>query len=140
MSFHEDLDRAETEPAATERSFGLVMAGACAVIGVLPLVAGHAPRWAALALGAVFVGAAMTRPGLLAPLNRAWMALGRILNRIVSPVVMGLLFTVVVVPTGIFLRLSGKDPLRLKLDAGAATYWQRRDPPGPAPGSLKQQY
>ena len=56
------------------------------------------------------------------------------------PLVMGALFAVVVVPTGLLLRLTGKDPLRLKLDRSAASYWQLREPPGPAPGSLKQQF
>ena len=55
------------------------------------------------------------------------MALGRVLNRIVSPVVMAVLFAVAVVPTGIVLKITGRDPLRLKFDKRATTYWQRRE-------------
>jgi hypothetical protein len=68
----------------------------------------------------------LAAPRLLSPLNRLWMALGRLLNRIVSPIVMMVLFLVAVVPTGIVLRLLGRDPLKLKFDRSAATYWQRR--------------
>ena len=74
-----------------------------------------------------FLILALAAPKLLAPLNRAWMAFGRLLNRIVSPIVMALLFVVAVVPTGVALRLMGRDPLRLKFDKGATTYWQRRE-------------
>jgi hypothetical protein len=140
MSFHETLVREDETPAASDRSFGLVMAAACAVVGLWPMVAGRSPRWAAFGIGAAFLLAALARPRVLAPLNRLWMTLGRLLHRIVSPAMMALLFALVVVPTAAFLRLAGRDPLRLKLDRGAASYWQRREPPGPAPGSLTHQF
>jgi hypothetical protein len=140
MSFHEDLSRGEDMAGGSDRSFGLVMAGAFALYGLGPLVRGNPLRLWALAVAILFAVLAMALPRVLAPLNKAWIALGRLLNRIVSPVVMSLLFGVVVVPTGIVLRLTGKDPLRLKLDRAAPSYWQMRNPPGPAPGSLKQQF
>ncbi len=140
MSFHENLAREEDLTIGTERSFGLVMAGFFSLVGLLPVLHGGQPRWIALAIAAVFGVLGLVAPRLLAPANRAWMALGRLLNHIVSPLVMGLLFTIVVVPTSLLLRLSGKDPLRLKLDKSATSYWQMRTPPGPAPGSLKQQF
>jgi fructose-specific phosphotransferase system IIC component len=82
----------------------------------------------------------LVKPALLGPLNRVWMAFGRLLHHIVSPVVMGAIFAIVVVPTALGLRLFGKDPLRLKLDRQAASYWLPRQPPGPVRGSLKQQF
>jgi hypothetical protein len=79
-------------------------------------------------------------PRSLAPLNRAWFRLGLVLNRIVSPIVMGGLFFCALVPIGWYLRKSGKDLLSLKLDRNATTYWIERNPPGPAPNSLTKQF
>ena len=56
------------------------------------------------------------------------------------PVVMLVVFVATVVPIGLILRFLGKDPLRLKLDPTATTYWIDREPPGPAPGTMKNQY
>jgi hypothetical protein len=58
----------------------------------------------------------------------------------VSPVATGVLFYGVFTPIGLLMRALGKDPLRLARDPAAATYWISRDPPGPAPGSLDQQF
>ena len=82
--FHEDFDRGEGEARASERSFGLVMAGFFALVGLWPLIAGHNPRWWALPIAAAFAAFALFAPQLLKHPNSAWMALGRLLNRLVS--------------------------------------------------------
>ncbi len=137
---HESIHRSDAPPKASERSFGIVFTVVFALIGLLPLFSGGGVRIWALAIAALFLILAFAAPNLLKPLNRAWMALGNLLHKIVSPLVLGLLFLIAVVPTGLFLRLSRKDPLRLKLDKSAKTYWQERTPPGPPPGSLKNQF
>ena len=76
----------------------------------------------------------------LAPLNRVWLRLGLVLYKVVNPVAMGLVFFTTVVPIGLMMRALGKDPLRLKRDASAASYWIMRDPPGPAPDTMKNQF
>jgi len=138
--FHEDFRRNGGEPKATERSFGLVFTGVFALIGLLPLLAGHSPRLWALGVAAVFCVLALAAPKILAPLNRVWMFIGKVMHKVVSPLMLGLLFAVAVVPTGLFLRLKGTDPLRLKRDPKAKSYWIVRDPPGPAPISFKNQF
>jgi predicted membrane metal-binding protein len=140
VQFHEDLARASVEPRASERSFGLVFAAVFALLALWPLVNGRGARWWAFGVAGLFLALAFVAPVLLRPLNRLWMALGRLLNRIVSPVVMAFLYIVAVVPTGLALRLSGKDPLRLRRDPGAASYWLPRQPPGPPPDSFKNQF
>ena len=91
-------------------------------------------------IAAGVLAAALFVPHWLAPLNRAWFKLGLALNRIAGPVVMGGLFFGAVVPIGWYLRMKGKDPLRLKLSPEAATYWIEREPPGPAQGTLTKQF
>lgn len=69
-----------------------------------------------------------------------WLGLGQILHYVVSPGVLGLVYLVAVIPTGLYVRVTGKDPLRLKREPDAKTYWIDRDPPGPDPKSLPQQF
>jgi predicted membrane metal-binding protein len=137
---HENFRRDDAAPRASERSFGLVFAAVFALIGLWPLLNGDTPRWWSLGIALAFAGLAFLAPRALAPLNRIWMAIGRILHRIVSPVMLGVLYGVAVVPTGLYLRLRGIDPLRLKMDRAATTYWQRRTPPGPPSDSFKNQF
>ena len=63
-----------------------------------------------------------------------------LLHACISPVMMGLVFYTTVTPIGLVRRLLGKDPLRLRLDRDAVTYWIERDPPGPAPDTMPRQF
>jgi hypothetical protein len=67
------------------------------------------------------------------------MRLGLLLHGIVNPVIMGLLFFGTILPTGLVMRLRGKDLLRLKRDPDANSYWIARTP-GPAPETMKDQF
>lgn len=140
METHERLTIDEPVAGGSDRGFGFVMAGVFTVIGLFPLLDGAAPRLWALAVAGAALAAALVRAELLAPLHRVWFKLGLLLHRIVSPVVLALLFYGVVTPTGLILRALGKDPLRLRFDRGAASYWIPRKPPGPDAESMKNQF
>ena len=139
---HEDFSRKEKIQLSSDRSFGLVMAGFFVIISVTPLL--HNPpsavRWWALSISVVFVALAFLWTAPLAPLNRIWGKLGELLFHVVSPIMLGLLFYLTVTPVGYVLRLVGKDPLRLRRDSAAKSYWILREPPGPAPESMKNQF
>ncbi len=124
---HEELNREQQVESSSDRSFGLVFHR-------------EPPRWWALALAAVFALVALSRPVLLAGLNRLWTKLGVLIGKVVSPVALGILFYGVITPIGALVRLAGKDPLRLKRDAGASSYWIPRQPPGPPPDSMTRQF
>jgi hypothetical protein len=79
-------------------------------------------------------------PRLLHPLNRAWLALGRVLHRVVSPLVMGAIFFLCVTPTGWIMRFLGKDLLARKWHADLSTYWIERDAAPPRPETMKNQF
>ena len=133
--------RKYSEPKmGSERSFGLVFAAVFTIIGLWPLVRVGEVRLWSLAIAAVFFAVGIVAPRALAPLNRLWFRIGIMLGKIVTPIVMGLLFFVTVTPVGFLMRLFGKDPLRLKREPAAKTYWIDRLPPGPAAESLKDQF
>ena len=128
------------QAAGSDRGFGLLFAAVSALAGAVAWFCNGAPPAALLAVSAVLLAVAIFAPGLLAPFNRAWTRLGLLLARVVNPVVLAMLFFTVVTPTGLLLRLLGKDSLRLRRDARAASYWIHRRPPGPAPASMKNQF
>lgn len=139
-NFHEDL-RAHTElRGGSDRQFGLVFAGVCSVVALWPLRSGGAVRWPALALGGLFLAAALVLPALLSPLNRVWMRFGMLLGRIVNPIVTAVLFFVVFTPAGLLMRALGKDPLRLQRMPQATTYWIPREPAGTPRDTLAKQF
>src|SRR5262249_25535649 len=110
------------------------------ILGVWPLVHGRSIRWWSLLLSAVFLAAALLAPRILAPLNQVWLWFGLLLHKVVSPVVLGLVFFSTVTPIGMILRWLGNDPLRLRFEPDAPTYWIERRPPGPRGDSMPKQY
>lgn len=136
---HESLARAVTLTAGPNRGFGLVMAAFFLVLAILKLWLG-APGWTLswLAAAALFLGLAFVAPGLLQPLNRLWFRFGLLLHRVVSPLVMAILFFGVVTPIGLLMRLFGQRPLRLGFEKGAASYWTARE--ATQPGPMHKQY
>lgn len=111
----------------SDKSFGFFVVGLCLIAGLWPLLHHMAPRWVCLALAAPILLVSFISPGLLHPLNYLWFKLGLLLHHVVSPVVMALLFFMVVTPIGLAMRIFGNDPLRLKPDPGAKSFWIDRD-------------
>ena len=140
QSTHEDFSREEKIVAGSDRSFGLVMAGALAVVSLVNVWhMGRVWPWTG-GLAALFLVAALLAPAILHPLNLLWLKFGLLLHKVVNPVLMALIFYGTVLPTGMVARLMGKDLLRLKRDPDADSYWIVRTPPGPAPETMKDQF
>lgn len=137
---HEDLSREEHVEGSSDRSFGFVFAVVFVIIAVWPLWYGGALRWWSVGVAAAFAVVAMAIPRVLALPNKLWLKLGLLLGKIVSPIALGILFYLVFMPIGMVMRLLGKDPLKLKRDPAAASYWVDREPPGPPPTSMTNQF
>jgi hypothetical protein len=134
---HESFSREEKTTRGSERSFGIVMAVALALLAVLNWWHdGHVWPWMG-AIAVLFLVAALLHPIVLKPLNWVWFKFGLLLHAIVNPVVMGLLFYLAVFPTGLIMRALGKDLLHLKREPDSDSYWIVRQPPGPAPETMK---
>ncbi|HLG99453.1 MAG TPA: SxtJ family membrane protein [Bryobacteraceae bacterium] len=140
MSTHEDFSRHAEVRGSSDRAFGFVIAAFFLLVALAPLRY-HAPaRWWALALAVALLATASLRPSLLHQPNQLWTKLGLLLGRVMTPVVTALLFFLIVTPVALLLRALGKDPLRRVPDAGAKSYWIERQPAGPPPDSMVNQF
>ena len=137
---HERLSREETPAGGSDRGFGIVFSAVFAAVGLFPLLGGGPPRGWSLAVAGTFLAVAFLKAHWLAPLNRGWTRFGLLLHRIVNPLVMAVIYFGVVTPTGLVMRALGKDPLSLRYDPDAESYWIHRDPPGPERESMTKQF
>jgi len=143
MAAHEDFGRSEEVKGGSDRGFGLTVGGMLLLIAAVRawLHGGVGAIEAALAgIGALLLLLGLVAPARLAGLNRAWTRLGLLLFKVVSPIVLGLIFLTTIVPIGLLMRAFGHDPLRRRFEPQASTYWVRREPPGPAPATMIQQF
>ena len=140
MTAHEPpADRLTPEPGS-DRAFGIVVGGIFLAIAIYLWWAGVG-LYLPLGVGALtLVLLGLIYPASLTRLNRLWTRFGLLLGRVVSPLVLAVVYVTTVIPTGLLLRLFGKDLLTLKLDRNGSTYWVERDPRGPAPESLRDQF
>ena len=137
---HESFSREEAVIAGSDRSFGTVMTVVFAVMSLLNWWHnGHSWRWTG-GIALLFLAATLLYPAALKPFNRLWLKFGLLVHKVVNPIVMALVFFGTVLPTGLIMRALGKDPLRLKRQPDANSYWIERCPPGPAPESMKDQF
>jgi hypothetical protein len=137
---HETFERHEEVQGSSNRTLGLVFGAVFLIIAVFPWFFGRGIRLWALIVCIGFVAVALVWPQLLAPLNRVWTRLGLVLHKIVSPIILGIMFFGVFTPMGFVMRLLGKDPLRLRFDRQSSSYWVERTPPGPKPDTLSDQF
>jgi hypothetical protein len=137
---HEDLNREHTVRGSSDRSFGVVFVIVFLLIAAWPMLDRQAPRWWAAGLAVAIALVVVVKPALLAVPNRLWMRLGLLLGRIVSPLALAVVFYAVLTPLGAMMRLTGKDPLRRRREPDAASYWLLRQPPGPPPTSMTNQF
>ena len=109
----------------SNRSFGLVFFIVFLIVALWPLKSGEDLRLWSSTLSIIFLILGIFNSKLLTPLNKLWIKFGMFLGLIVSPIVMGIVFFSVVTPIGFFMRIMGKDLLRLKSKKN--TYWIDRD-------------
>ena len=111
---------------SSNRSFGIVFFIFFLIIEVYPMFFGQEIRIWSLIISLVFLILGLAKSRILTPLNLLWFKFGMLLGRIVSPVVMGLVFFLVVTPTGLIMRALKKDLLNLK-KKNSNSYWIKKD-------------
>ena len=113
---------------STNRSFGIVFFVVFLLIALYPLTYGGEIRIWSLIISLIFIILGLLNSNILAPLNKIWFKFGILLGKIVSPLIMGIIFFLVVTPIGLIMRLLGKDLLNLKYNKNKS-YWIEKNGP-----------
>ena len=131
------MERNSNIKISSNRNFGLVFFIVFLIVSIWPLTYDEPVRiWSAI-ISSVFLILGLMNSKLLTPLNKLWFKFGMILGAIVSPVVMGVVFFLVVTPIGLIMKIMGKDLLNKKYDKKKRTYWIKRDT---LIGTMKRQF
>ena len=107
----------------SNRSFGIVFFIVFVLIAIYPLVNQGEVRIWSLIISFLFLILGLLNSKILTPLNKLWFRFGLFLGKIISPIIMGVIFFLVVTPIGLLMRLFGKDVLNLKLNKKKSSYW-----------------
>ena len=113
---------------SSNRSFGIVFFVVFLLISLYPLTYGGEIRIWSLIISIIFLILGLLNSKILAPLNKIWFKFGILLGKIVSPLIMGIIFFFVVTPIGFIMRLLGKDVLNLKYNKNKS-YWIEKNGP-----------
>jgi len=130
------------EKLPSERSFGLLFALIFCALSIYAALYKNWPQFSVIVLFVVGVGLfpiSIFMPKILAPFNRAWFWLGKILGKIVSPVVLGLVFFLLLTPIALIGKVIGRDELKLK-KRKTDSYWVDRKPSEPLSDSFNNQF
>ena len=112
----------------SNRSFGIVFFIVFFLISIYPLVNSESIRIWSLIVSLIFLTLGAINSKLLSPLNNVWFKFGLLLGRIISPILMGIIFFLVVTPIALLMRILKKDLLNLKFSKNN-TYWIEKSGP-----------
>jgi len=112
----------------SNRSFGIVFFVVFLIIATYPLINGDELRLWSLIISIIFLLLGLVNSKILNPLNKLWFKFGIFLGKVISPLVMGIIFFLVVTPIGLLMRLLNKDLLNLKFNNNSS-YWIEKTEP-----------
>jgi len=113
---------------SSNRSFGIVFFTVFLLIALYPLMFSGEVRLWSLIISFTFLVLGLLNSKILYPLNKLWFNFGIFLGKLISPLIMGLIFFLVVTPIGLIMRLLGKDVLNLKYNKNKS-YWIKKNGP-----------
>ena len=113
---------------SSNRSFGAVFFIFFLIVSLYPLLNENDIRLWALIISVIFLVLGLINSIILTPLNKSWFKFGILLGKIVSPIVMGVVFFLVVTPISLIMKLFGKDILNIKKNK-KQTYWIEKTGP-----------
>ena len=132
-----EISRHVSTEQSSEKSFGVVFSIVFSIVALYPLINSEGLRIWALVVSIIFFLLAFLAPKILVLPNKLWFKFGLLIGSIVAPIVMAFVYFVTVLPTGLIMRLLGKDLLKQKLDKNSKSYWVKRSEPM---GSMKNQF
>jgi len=122
---------------SSNRNFGLVFFFVFLIVGLWPLLNEESPRFWSIVIAVIFLILGLLNSKLLTSLNKLWFKFGLFLGSIVSPIVMGIVFFLVITPTGFIVKIMNKDLLNKKYDNKKKSYWIYR---AKTKNTMKQQF
>ena len=135
------MSQNQPQQLPSERRFGLLFTAVFAVVGIYANLKGwnQTTVFSLVGLSGLIALITLSVPKLLAPFNRLWFELGQLMGRIVSPIVLGAIFFLILTPVALVTRLFGRDELRLKRKA-ATSYWIDRTNENSPAETFKNQF
>jgi len=109
------------------RSFGLLVGGVFALLGIFLTWRGRECCWLFIAAGLPLLALGALKPSLLKPLQKAWMTLALAMGWVMTRVILSVVFYLVLTPIGLLVKLSGRDLLNLKVEPSSSSYWRKRE-------------
>ena len=122
---------------SSNRSFGLVFFFVFVIVSLWPLLNEDSLRVWSIIISIIFLILGLINSKLLTPLNILWFKFGILLGSVVAPIVMGVVFFLVITPTGFIMKIFNKDLLNKNLDNEKKSYWINRDK---IKSTMKQQF
>jgi len=112
----------------SNRSFGIVFFIVFLLIALYPLIySGEIRVWSAI-ISFILLALGVLNSKILTPLNKLWFKFGIFLSKIISPLIMGIIFFLVVTPIGLIMRIFGKDVLNLKYNKNQSYWIEKKGP------------
>ena len=121
----------------SNRSFGIVFFFVFVIVSLWPLINENSLRVWSIFVSIIFLILGLMNSKLLTPLNILWFKFGKLLGFIIAPIVMGIVFFIVITPTGLIMKIIGKDLLNNKYNNKIKSYWINR---GKHKSTMKQQF
>ena len=112
----------------SNRSFGIFFFVVFFLIGLYPLIIGGEIRIWSVIISSIFLLLSLLNSKILSPLNKIWFRFGIFLGKIISPLIMIMIFFLVVTPIGLIIRLFGKDVLNLKYNNNQSYWIEKKGP------------
>ena len=145
MTFHEDFSRQEEIRGSSNRGFGITVGGILLAIAAVRTYFywGEGIGWfgqALFAVGIILVLLGFVAPDRLAVLNKGWTKLGLLMFKVINPIILAAIYIIAIVPTALIIRAVKHDLLKRQFDPTAKSYWIEREPPGPEPESMRNQF
>lgn len=140
---HEAFEDYHEVKTSSDRAFGLtvgVILLAIAFVRLWFFDAGQTSTIAVAAPGALLILFGLVAPKVLSPLNKVWTKFGLLLAMIVNPIIMGIMYFALFVPIGLVMKIFRRDALRQRPQPDAQSFWVERDPAGPEPETMTNQF
>ena len=113
---------------SSNRSFGIVFFIVFLLIALYPLTYSQDIRIWSVIISIIFLVLGLFNSKILTPLNKLWFKFGIFLGKIISPIIMGIIFFLVVTPIGLLMRLLGKDLINLKYNNNKSYWIEKKGP------------